>query len=269
LASFVIAAGADIVSDAVWSCTRTPSRGPEPVFVRPAAGGGRWRVLTRVPGSAPPILATSGGEIAVGVQHSRRKLQVRFLSLAGAPVRPGVTVPDGYLQFSGPHRLVLTVPAATGFPLRPVIDVGNPNVSDERTAGAFSTTVYTATGTRVRGVGRSGTLPLVSDGYMVAITKNADGTETLFLRSLTSRGSRPLIGFRTPQRTLITAGFLWPRLALVQTTASSTNPCYSFAGPPALTMMDVSRPGSFLPAPPAPPSLTPAQLFAFCGPPPP
>jgi hypothetical protein len=267
--TFVIAVGDEVVSDAVCSCAGRPSRGPQPVFVRRVTGGGRWRVLTRVPGSAPPVLAGSDQEIAVGVQRSRRKLQVRFLSLAGEPIRPGVSLPDGYLQFSGPNRLVLTVPAASGFPLRPVIDVGNPNVADDRTAAAFSTAVYTATGTRVRGVGLSATLPLVSDGYMVASAKNSDGTETLFLRSLTSTRSRPLIGFRTPQRTLITAGFLWPRLALVETSDSSTDPCYSVAGPPALTMIDVSRPGSFLPAPASPPSLTPGQLHALCGPPPP
>jgi len=82
------------------------------VFVRNVHGG-KWRVLRWLHGHHPPILATEGSLLAVGVQLSRANMRVTILDLVTGHLVARFDAPDGVLSFASSHRLVLSATAAS------------------------------------------------------------------------------------------------------------------------------------------------------------
>ena len=272
------AAGDELISAAAWSCAPRAPAAQQPIFARKLRGG-RWRILTHVPGQWPPILAGDQDTVAIGVQRTRSRMRVLLINTTGRSIAPPMLVPDGYLAQDGPGRLVVSVPSGDSFPLEPRYDVGFGFV-EYRGVGAppvdasdvYRVSEYSARGQLLRRFGTSANQPLVSGGHMVVSAIAPDGSETLTLRSLTSRVSRPLIGFSDPGRVLMAAAFTWPMLALVDTTSAAlpdgeftcTNGTFLPPTAPTLVKVNVIR-TPFTPAP----QPTPAQRSAQCGPAPP
>jgi hypothetical protein len=287
--AFVVVAGDELISGPVWSCGSRPSRERQPIFWRKLTGG-RWHVLTTVPGLWPPILAADGNVVAIGVQKAPSRMNVELISTAGRLVASPVSLPDGYLGLARPQRLVLSTPTQFRFPLEPRYDAGfgyvdypgadttsaAANNTYPITHSAYSIAEYLAHGQLVRRLGTSDTQPLISDAVMIVSALSASGDETLMLRSLVNGKSRSLIAFSDPGRVLMNDAFTWPTLTLVETTSaalpdgqfSCTYGTYAPPTSPKLANLNVTR-GSFIPAPATPPQPTPAQRLAQCGPVPP
>lgn len=275
--AFFTVTGSQLVTGSAWSCSKRRPVGPQPIFERPLRGG-RWRVLTRVPGTVPPILAGDSTRLAIGVQQSRSRMQVLLVDPGTGHVRRSVRLPDGYLALDGPARLVVSVPLTRSFPLGPRFDVGQATVSfgAGSSGSAYAVAEFSSHGGVIRRLGTTATQPLVSGGRMIVSTIGDDGSQTLILRALRSGASRRLVGFRDPGRVLLATAFAWPRLAIVQTTSAALPDgqftcaygTYMPPSDPTLALLDVTH-LTFQPAPRLPPQPTPQERAARCGPPPP
>jgi hypothetical protein len=234
-------------------------------------------VLTRVPGTWPPILAGDQTTVVIGVQKTRSRMRVLLVTTSGRSIAARLSLPDGYLAQDGPERLVVSVPNEGSFPLEPRYDVGlasaeYPGVGASPVHDDVQVSEYSARGRLLRRFGPSHTQPLVSGGHIVVSAIAADGSVTLTQRSLTSGVARPLIGFSDPGRVLMATEFTWPILTFVDTT-SATLPDGEFtctSGPflpaTAPTLVSLNMIGApFTPAPTTPPLPTPAQYLAQCG----
>jgi hypothetical protein len=109
-ADFVVA-GDYLVASAQGECPSGTTAAREPLFIKDLRGG-HWRVLRWLAGASPPILAAEGDTLAIGVQYSVTALDVVLLSVANGRVEAHFNLPDGYLAFASPARLVLSTPEA-------------------------------------------------------------------------------------------------------------------------------------------------------------
>jgi hypothetical protein len=89
--------------------------------------------------------------------------------------------------------------------------------------------------------------------------ESVEGHTVLAVRTILGKGSRRLIGFNEPARSLVAVAFRWPAVAVVATTSepvpASEETCqtgaYRRPSPPALTIFDLARNEPFLPPPPS------------------
>ncbi len=185
------------------------------------------------------------------------------------------TLPDGYLSFASPTRLMLFSPS-----------LHNP---DERCYPLerqcpFEMTLHTTTGRRLADFGKSEAISRVSDMHLLAIEQEngppAPGTYlTLTDLSPSRRGrarqTRRVIGFDDPASDLLAYAFRWPALALVEQTSTPRLPdeitCdsgeYKPAGKPFLRIIDLAREAPPIAAPaivlvrPPKPLVCPIEAF--------
>jgi hypothetical protein len=250
----------ELVSVGNGTCPAGQAPTREPLFVR-SLRGGRWRVLLWLAGGAPPILAAEGDLLAVGTQFTQATMQVQLIDLASGRTLSRLNLPDGYLAFSSPQRLVLSVPAE-GFPL-----------AAQPQGGPFQLALYSTRGDELAQLGSVAAPPLISGPELVS-SESSEGTRTLFLRALAGGPQRPVIGFNEPGRRLIALAFRWPALVLVQTTsaalAASEVKCGAgYYGPeskPSLGVFDLAEVEPFVPAPSTSPLALEDKLLSGCGP---
>jgi hypothetical protein len=234
----------------------------QPLFVR-SLRGGRWRVLRWLPGDLPPILASYGNLLAVGVQRSLAKMEVSILDLPSGRTVARIGFPDGYLSFASSERLVVTVPTEfwpeeTNFPLGPQVE-GHHTSPEVR---LYRLGLYSTRGRYIREVGSAGEQGslygvVVSAGRLISEETAGEGS-VLSVRSLAGGAARPVIAFDSPARELLTFGFRWPALAVVETTSTpllaSELTCssgyYHPASKPSLQIFDLARGEPFAPPPP-------------------
>jgi len=264
LSTFFDVADGEVVLDAKSICAPgTTGQTSQPVFVHPARGGS-WRVLTRVAGSAPPVLASDGALLAIGTQQSSAQMSVRVLNMRSGRTVDHFSVADGYLEFASPTRLVLTIPPVdAGFPLGQV--VVNPAVGaliDGGVSLLYRPALYSTAGRLLARLGLSSFPPLVSDGHMVTVDNASDGPTTISVRPLPSGPTTNLISFANPARTLLTEALGWPTLAIDSTTSPRLPPgeydCgnagyFGAPSPPTLSALDLARAVAYVPAPAIPP----------------
>ncbi len=136
----------------------------QPLFIHPVAGG-RWRVLTHLPGQQPPVLAARADRLAIGVQYSTRRMDVTLLDLATGRRRRPVRLPDGVLSFSGPNRLVDAVPIDGEFPISPAYQSAGTTFGYY--ASGYDVRLYTDRGRMIARLGRSVRPPLVSGSHVI------------------------------------------------------------------------------------------------------
>ena len=234
----------------------------QPLFVR-SLRGGRWRVLRWLPGDRSPILAADGGLLAIGEQRSLAKMEVSILELPNGRTGARFGLPDGYLSFASSERLVVSVPTefrpeARNFPLGPQVE-GRHN---SPVARLYRLELYSTRGRHIREVGSAGEEGslhevLISQGHLIG--EEFTGEEgVVSVRSLAGGAARPVIAFDSPTREMLTLGFRWPALAVVETTSTpllaSELTCftgyYHTASKPSLQIFDLARAEPFAPAPP-------------------
>jgi hypothetical protein len=233
----------------------------QPLFVR-SLRGGRWRVLRWLPGVRPPILAADGDLLAIGEQRSLAKMEVSILDLSNGRAVAGFGLPDGYLSFASSERLVVSVPAEfwpeeRNFPLGPQVEGRH-----SWEARLYRLELYSTRGRYIREVGTAGERGslygvLISQGHLIS-QEFTGGESVLSVRSLAGGAARPVIAFDSPARALLTLGFRWPALAVVQSTSTpllaSELTCssgyYHAASKPSLLIFDLARAEPF--APPLP-----------------
>ncbi len=261
-ADFVLA-GDDLVTGAECHWENHAVR--QPLFVKSLTAG-RWYVLRWLPGDSEPILAAERNLLAVGVQRTPAKMDVRVLNLDNGHTRAHFELPNGYLAFASSHRLVLSQPAP-------------PSPQDFRQLGEqgpFDLALYSTGGQLIAQLGHSRQLPLVSGMHFVNVEER-DGQPTVTLHSLVdAHQATPLVGFDSPRRALVALAFRWPRLALLQTTSqplpASQITCFSGrygpASAPSLRSLDLAHSETF-DAPPAPADPSIGGPLINCPPPPP
>jgi len=234
----------------------------QPLFVR-SLRGGRWRVLRWLPGDRSPILAADGDLLAIGEQRSLAKMEVSILDLPNGTTVARFGLPDGYLSFASSERLVVSVPTKfwpeqQSFPLGPQVE-GRHNSPEAR---LYRLELYSTRGRYIRAVGSAGEEGslhevLISQGHLVS--EEFTGEESvLSVRNLAGGAARPVIAFDSPARALLTLGFRWPALAVVESTSAplsaSELTCstgyYHAASKPSLQIFDLARAEPFAPPPP-------------------
>jgi len=267
-----VVAGDDLV--AAGECQWDDRSLRQPLFVR-SLRGGRWRVLRwlavdSLPGgdglyyNVSPVLAAEGELVAVGVQFSGARMETSILDVRSGRTVARFDLPDGYLAFASPKRLVLSVPAPSApdevdFPL-------------DEWSGPFDLALYSTRGRRIAGLGSAEQLPLVSGMHL--LTEELD-TDTLSVRSVTGGAPEPVVGFNEARERLALA-FRWPALVVVEATRVPLLPSevhcwsgdYSPAGSPFLGLFDLAGSPLFVPAPTLV-RVEPSQPLTNCGPPPP
>jgi hypothetical protein len=216
-----------------------------------------------LPGDRSPILAAYGDLLAIGQQRSLARMEVSILDLPNGRTVARFGLPDGYLSFASSERLVVSVPTELwpeeqSFPLGPQVE-GRHN---SPVARLYRLELYSTRGHYIREVGSADeerSLPeaLISQGHL--ISEELTGEETvLSVRSLAGGAARPVIAFDSPARELLTLGFRWPTLAVVESTSTpllaSELTCftgyYHAASKPSLQIFDLARAEPFAPPPP-------------------
>ncbi len=234
----------------------------QPLFVR-SLRGGRWRVLRWLPGDRSPILAADGELLAIGEQRSLAKMEVSILDLANGRTVARFGLPDGYLSFASSERLVVSVPTEfwpeeQNFPLGPQVEERHSSPE----ARLYRLELYSTRGRYIREVGSAGEKGslhdvLISKAHL--ISEEFIGEESvLSVRSLAGGAARPVIAFDSPVRKLLTMGFRWPALAVVESTSTplsaSELTCftgyYHAASKPSLQSFDLAHPEPFAQPPP-------------------
>ncbi len=267
-----VVAGEDLV--AAGECQWDDYSARQPLFVR-SLRGGRWRVLRWLevvspPGgdsaytNASPILAAEGDLVAVGVQFSSARMDVSILNVGSGRTVARFDLPDGYLAFASPKRLVLSIPA----PYSPN-DVDFPL---EEWSGPFDLALYSTRGRRIAGLGSAERLPLVSGMHLLA--EELD-TDTVSVRSVTGGVPKSVVGFNEARERLALA-FRWPAVVVVEATRAPLLPSevhcwsgeYGPASPPFLGVFDLADGAPFVPAPTLV-RVEPSHPLTNCGPPPP
>jgi hypothetical protein len=268
-----VVAGEDLVATA--ECPAQPgvvqlAPGRQPVFVR-SVRRGRWRVLRWVTGYVTPILAAEGTLVAIGAQLSGARMQVTIIDVRDGATQGRFTMPDGYLAFASPDRLVLSAKENNGSPLQPLLQLRRGTVGGPGSPGGYRLALYSTQGRRIASVGSFDRLPLVSAMHLVTEEYSAAGEQIIALRKLPDGSPRRVIGFNDPGRALLTLAFRWPMLAFDETTsqtlpASRVDCQQGYYGPPSkpfLTLIDVTHERPFL-APPPPSPLLGHDLLKGC-----
>jgi hypothetical protein len=240
----------------------------QPLFIRNVRGGA-WHVLRWLKGHNRPILATEGNLLAIGTQLSGSQMHVTVLDLASRHLVAQFDAPDGYLSFASTRRLVLSM--RMPLPTAPVpafpSAAQNKTPSFRRRLPPVRNDLYSLQGHRLARLGITPEPPLVSHMHLL-LREPVNGQTVLAVRRMLGKGSRPLIGFNEPARSLLALAFRWPFVAVVQSTSeavpASEETCrtgaYRHPSPPSLTIFDVARNEPFLPPPPSakpPPGVCP------------
>lgn len=243
---FFAVVGRYVVLDASGVPPCQAGSSPQPLYVH-SLSGGRWRVLRWLAAASPPVLAAYGSLLAVGVQLSPHRMRVRLIDVDTGRLRGTLWLPDGYLQFAGPDRLVLSAAPANSFPVTP--PDGSEGGLYVNPSGRYRLGLYSIRGRRLARLGSSATLPLVSGSHLVSVQPSRDNlTETVWLRALPSGSSRRVIAFRLPRRQLVRLAFRWPRLAMIEVDAvAQPDSCFDGGsmGPPFEQTLDLARPHAF------------------------
>lgn len=267
-----------LVLGASEACGSPRSSAPQPLFIR-SLRGGPWRVMRWLSTTAPPVLASDGGLLAVGVQRALEPMEVTVIDVHDGSSRAHFGVPDGVLSFARKDRLVLSV-AKGAQPFGPEIESpeGSFTIGFGFRTGPYHVELYSTDGHRVASLGASERPPLASGMHLVAVRRvaGAPGVD-ISVRALPYGPTKDVIGFNPPGRTLLGVALRWPVLALVMTTSNALPngefSCrYGSYGPPSapfVLSLNLARPRPFLAAPIPPPQPDPRRVFATCGPPPP
>jgi hypothetical protein len=246
----------------------------QPLFVR-SLRGGNWRVLRWLAGHNPPILATEGRLLAIGVQLPLAKMRVTILDLGTGQMVGQFDAPDGDLSFASSRRLVLSVqtpPEAEGAHLAPATDIAQPLASPRirarklRKLPSYRIELYSLRGRHLADLGTAAQPPLVSHMHLVE-RESVEGNSVLVERSVLGGASRRLIGFNEPARNLVALAFRWPAVAVVETTSAPlsqsevtcTSGEYHHPSAPFLAILDLARAEPFVPPPPSADLVRPAQ----------
>ena len=232
------------------------ARAPQPLFAKNLRGG-RWRVLRWLPSPAPPILAAEGSLIAVGVQRSLAAMDVLVLDIRGGSTRAHFAMPDGYLAFAAPNRLVVSVPTSRTFPITTDLKGAGPLPFVE---GPYHLALYSVRGHRLASLGTTDEQhPLISAMHLVTVNYDSQTrTDKLSVRALPGGPTSDIIGFNGPGRRLIASALRWPLLALIETTSAALpngqfNCGYGPYGPPSaptLVTFDFAHRAPFRAPPP-------------------
>jgi hypothetical protein len=243
----------------------------QPLFVR-SLRGGNWRVLRWLTGHEPPILATEGRLLAIGVQLPLAKMRVTILDLGTGQMVAQFDAPGGYLSFASSRRLVLSVPTtlkAEEAHLAPAAEIAQPLASPRirrRRRPSYRIELYSLRGRRLADLGTATQPPLVSHMHLVE-SESVEGDSVLVERSVLGGASRRLIGFNEPARSLVALAFRWPAVAVVETTSAPlsqsevtcTSGEYHRPSAPILAILDLARSEPFVPPPPSADLVRPAR----------
>ncbi len=241
----------------------------QPLFIR-SLRGGNWRVLRWLTGHNPPILATEGRLLAIGVQLSPAKMRVTILDLGTGQMVAQFDAPDGYLSFASRTRLVLSVPTtlAREAQLAPAAEIAQPLASPRirLRRPPYRIELYSLRGRRLADLGTAAQPPLVSHMHLVE-SESVEGDSVIVERSVLGGASRRLIGFNEPARSLVAFAFRWPAVAVVETTSAPlsqsevtcTSGEYHRPSAPFLAIFDLARADPFVPPPPSANLVRPAR----------
>jgi hypothetical protein len=243
----------------------------QPLFVRRLRGG-NWRVLRWLAGDNPPILATEGRLLAIGVQLPLAKMRVTILNLGTGQMVAQFDAPDGYLSFASSRRLVLSVPTpldAEESHAAPAAEIAQPVAAPRvrlRRRPSYRIELYSLRGRRLADLGTAAQPPLVSHMHLVE-RESIEGDSVLMERSVLGGASRRLIGFNEPARSLVALAFRWPAVAVVETTSAPllqsevtcTSGEYHRPSAPFLAILDLARSEPFVPPPPSADLMRPAR----------
>jgi hypothetical protein len=152
-------------------------------------------------------LAAEGNTLAVSVQYSITALDVLLLNVANGRVKARFNLPDGYLAFASPTRLVLSTPEALlegrqgTFPLGPQLSLAGALYS--RTGDStppYVLALYSTRGRKLAELGASEDLPLVSGMHIVTDTgAYSEEQETLVVQSIDGDAATPIVGLQSPR----------------------------------------------------------------------
>jgi hypothetical protein len=262
LADFVVA-GEELIASGGGPCPAGVHPTRQPLFAKDLRGG-RWHVLRWLAGDSPPMLAAEGETLAVGVQFSTATMEVFLINLRDGRTLARFNMPDGYLAFAAPNRLVLAQPEASRelnenhFPLGPRLHVAGTTISSGAGSGPFQLVLYSTSGRRLAQLGSSRELPLVSAMHIVT-DEEENEQESLSVRSIPGGAPVPVVGYGGPARSLITFAFRWPALVAVETTSTPLAPAeitcksglYTPESQPFLAVFDLATPEPFLAPPPS------------------
>ncbi|MHB8532254.1 MAG: hypothetical protein ACYDC2_05995 [Solirubrobacteraceae bacterium] len=272
------AVAADQLVIAAEQLCRSPGSSAQPLFAKNLRGG-RWRVIRWLTTSAPPILAADGDLLAIGVQRSLSSLMdVRVLDVASASTRWRLRLPEGYLAFAAPDRLVVSIPTFASFPLQTRVETPNGTYARAGSlGGGYRVGVFDTNGRLLASLGASDEQPRISAGRRITISYSSrTESQTLSVADIPNGPSRAVVGFNAG-RALNTFAWRWPLLAVIETASaalpngqfSCQHGTYAPPTPPTLATFDLSRASPLVPAPPVPPQPDFQQVFATCGAPPP
>ena len=226
----------------------------QPLFIR-RLHGGTWRVLWWLRGDGLPVLVAEGSRLAIGVQVPHAEMRVTVLDLATRKLKARFDLPSGHLSFASSTRVVLSVPLCReARPITPLV-VDTPPAPRVECGYAYRIALYSMRGRKLADLGVAPEPPLVSHMHFLAEESLAGG-QVLALRSVLGGASQPLIGLN-PARSLVSAAFRWPAVAVVEWTrnplSQSEVTCQSgqyHLGQPSLRVFDLARTEPFVPPPP-------------------
>lgn len=227
----------------------------QPLFIR-SLRGGTWRVLWWVRGHEQPVLATEGSRLAIGVQVPHAEMRVTVLDLATRKLKARFDLPNGYLSFASSTRVVLSVPLCReARPTFRPLAVKTARASRVECGYAYRIALYSMRGRELADLGVAPEPPLVSHMHFLAEESLAGG-QVLAVRSVLGGASQLLIGLN-PARSLVSAAFRWPAVAVVEWTrnplSQSEVTCQSGqyqVGQPSLRIFDLARTEPFVSPPP-------------------
>jgi hypothetical protein len=225
----------------------------QPLFIR-SLHGGTWRVLRWLTGHELPILATEGSLLAIGV-GVHAGMQVSVLDLATRDLTARFDLPNGYLSFASSSRVVLSVPLCREEEA-PLLGVKIARAPRVKCGYAYRLAMYSLRGRKLANLGVAPEPPLVSHMHFLT-EESVAGGQVLAVRSVLGGAGRPLIGLN-PARSLVSAAFRWPAIAVVEWTrdplSQSEVTCQGGEyqlGHASLRIFDLARTEPFVPPPPA------------------
>ncbi|HEX3873660.1 MAG TPA: hypothetical protein VHW26_05915 [Solirubrobacteraceae bacterium] len=261
----VTVSGVELILAGSPACRRITPSTPRPLFARPLAPGGRWRILRWLPSSTQPLLSARGGWVAVGIPRAGGRMLAQVIDAGTGRVRNSLDLPDAYLSVAESGAVVAAVGDITFDEYEPSIQLPYKML-------------YIAAGGRVArpllGAVTVYGIPSVSDGRVAYQVGSPFETSSLAVTDLRTHSTRTIAGFSGTQRELLDFDLRGNEVAWTQADPQVPPPARPpglpctigpYTPPPVVTLhsVDLSRPGAPIAAPGAAPA-TPAATTAPC-----
>jgi hypothetical protein len=250
-ASFTVS-GEELILAGSPACRRITPSTPRPLFARPLAPGGQWRILRWLPNSTQPRLSARGRWLAVAIPRVGGRMLAQVVDASSGRLRNSLHIPDAYLAIAESGALVAAVGDITFNEYNPPSQLPYKMLyaaPGSAVARPFlpKVTVYG--------------IPAVSDGHVAYELGSPFQTSTLAVTNVRTHATRLIAGFRGMQRQLADFDLDGEELAWTQADAQTPPPprppglpCTigPYVPPPLVTLhlADLGRPAAFVAAPP-------------------